>query len=263
MALSLKRLHSLIGVSFTNPANTENGWSFSSDKFGPDADIGDKVLGKNLLHEIYTTADPNYTGRVTVPLLIDTQPGSHNLGGSGPIRIVSNESLEIVDLFNCFGEGNDLDAHFEEQQKPSKLIQAFSGAVFKAGSIKTQADYDACVENIFKVAEDLDAHLSTRKFLASDSDPTKIDVLAFPLLIRFEAVYSILFQMTRARLLDYPNLGPYIRRVYQYDGISETIDIDLCSKRGLGEIAGKKFKAKPDEWITIATPRLNLHAPAH
>lgn len=261
MALVLKRLGSVVNVSFTNPGNTDNGWSFAPKGFGPEADIGDKVLGKSLLHEVYATADPDYTGRVTVPLLIDTKPGSHSLGGSGPIRIVSNESLEIVDQFNKFGTGIDLDAHSEEQKKPTELFEAFHTTFFKLAKIQTQADYDACVEGIYKAAQDFDDHLATRKFLASDSQPTKIDLITFPVLIRFDAVFALLFRITRARLLDYPNLGNYIRRVYQYDSLRDTIDIDLCSRGGLSDFAGKKFTTKPTEWITLATPRLNLDAP--
>ena len=83
---TLKGLEELIPVSIVHPHMLEQGWSFERDA----AATGDRVHGFDYLHQIYTAAQPGYTGRVTVPVLWDNREKT----------IVNNESSEIIRIFN-------------------------------------------------------------------------------------------------------------------------------------------------------------------
>src|SRR5690606_18785698 len=63
----LKGLEEVISVSVVEPVLTDFGWRFG-DFPGADRDAVNRAT---YLHEIYTKADPTYTGRATVPVLWD------------------------------------------------------------------------------------------------------------------------------------------------------------------------------------------------
>ena len=82
---ALKGLETFISVSVVNSYMAENGWTFAPE----DGVIPDPIHGADFMHQVYTKADPSYTGRVTVPVLWDKKTGT----------IVSNESSEIIRMY--------------------------------------------------------------------------------------------------------------------------------------------------------------------
>jgi putative glutathione S-transferase len=213
----LKGLETHIDVSVVSPDMLENGWSF--DDF-PAATL-DKVFGAKYLHQIYTKAQSDITSRVTVPILWDKKLNT----------IVNNESAEIIRIFNSgFDQlsGNSLDFYPAALQEQIEQINDFvydniNNGVYKAGFATTQAAYQEAVEALFAALDSLDAKLATQRYLCG-STLTEADWRLFTTLIRFDAVYVGHFKCNIRRIADYANLSGYLRELYQYPGIAETVN---------------------------------------
>ncbi len=215
----LKGLESLIGVSHTSPLMRENGWTYHVDE----GSSGDAVNGVEYHHQLYTLADPEYTGRVTVPALWDKRDG----------RIVNNESSELVRMLNgAFDEltGNRLDFYPEDLRETIDAVNAdvydhINNGVYKAGFATDQGVYEAHVVALFEALDRMEARLAEHRYLAGEW-LTEADIRLFTTLVRFDAVYHGHFKCNLRRIEDYPNLSNYLRELYQWPGVKETVNFD-------------------------------------
>ena len=217
---ALKDLTDHISVSVVHPDMMEDGWTFATDFEGA---TGDTLFGSDFLRDIYIKADPNFTGRVTVPVLWDKAQNT----------IVSNESAEIIRMFNsAFNEitGNTDDywpTDLREQIADinERVYQTVNNGVYKAGFATSQDAYDDAVHLLFDSLAWLESILENNRFLAGDK-LTEADWRLFTTLARFDLVYHTHFKCNHKRLTDYPNLWAYTRQLYQHADIAETVHFD-------------------------------------
>ncbi len=215
----LKGLDDLIGVSHTSPLMLDQGWSYHRDE----GSSGDAVNGVEYHHQLYTLTDPRYTGRVTVPALWDKQQG----------RILNNESAELVRMFDSAFDGltgNRLEFYPEDLREEIDAVNAdvydnVNNGVYKTGFATEQAVYEKHYEALFACLDRLEARLAEQRYLAG-AWLTEADIRLFTTLIRFDAVYFGHFKCNRRRIEDYPQLANYLRELYQWPGIAETVDFD-------------------------------------
>ncbi|MDR6953128.1 putative glutathione S-transferase [Ancylobacter sp. 3268] len=221
----LKRLEGVVSLSVVEPALTDEGWRFG-DYPGATPDI---VNGASYLHQLYTRADPHYTGRATVPVLWDRQRGT----------IVNNESADIVRMFNSgFGrladDGVDLypaDLREAIDALNARLYPRLNNGVYRAGFATTQLAYEEAFADVFGMLAELEERLAgTGPFLFGDRF-TEADIRLFVTLVRFDAAYHGLFKCNLKRIADYPALQAYMLRVLAIPGIRDTVRIDHI-KRG-------------------------------
>ncbi|WP_340238951.1 glutathione S-transferase family protein [Sulfitobacter pontiacus] len=217
---ALKDLTDHISVSVVHPDMMEDGWTFATDFEGA---TGDTLFGSDFLRDIYIKADPNFTGRVTVPVLWDKAQNT----------IVSNESAEIIRMFNnAFNEitGNTDDywpTDLREQIADinERVYETVNNGVYKAGFATSQDAYDDAVHPLFDSLAWLESILENNRFLAGDK-LTEADWRLFTTLARFDFVYHTHFKCNHKRLTDYPNLWAYTRQLYQHADIAETVHFD-------------------------------------
>jgi glutathionyl-hydroquinone reductase len=214
----LKGLEDMIDVSYTHWLMGENGWTFKDD---PDGIVGDKLFGSDFMYEIYLKADPHYTGRVTVPTLWDKQQNT----------IVSNESADIIRMFNSAfdGVGAAKGDYYPDDKKAEindineRVYHTVNNGVYKAGFATAQDAYEEAVFPLFESLDWLDEKLGKSRFLTGDT-PTEADWRLWTTLYRFDLVYHGHFKCNIRRLVDYANLWPYARDLYQWPGIAETVN---------------------------------------
>lgn len=212
----LKGLESLIDVSVVSWLMLEQGWTFDPQH----GSTGDALDGLAFLHQRYTQDSPDYSGRVTVPLLWDKKTG----------RIVSNESSEIIRMFNSAFDhltGNHLDFYPEALRAEidslnERIYPAINNGVYRAGFATIQQAYEEAFHALFDELDQLDALLQTRRYLTGEQ-VTEADWRLFTTLIRFDAVYHGHFKCNLRRLEGYPNLSGWLRELYQWPGVAETV----------------------------------------
>jgi glutathionyl-hydroquinone reductase len=217
IARNLKGLSDLIPVTVLNPVLTAQGWQFGGY---PGADT-DPLFGVTHMHQIYTRADPQFTGRATVPVLWDMQRDV----------MVSNESADILRMFDTAFEHlapSDLrlyPANLAAQIDAlnPRLYDALNNGVYKAGFASTQAAYDEAVTGVFAMLDELETRL-TGHYLFGDR-LTETDIRAFVTLIRFDAAYHGLFKTNRRQIADYPRLSAYMQRILRLPGVAATVDL--------------------------------------
>ncbi|MEE4786690.1 glutathione S-transferase family protein [Pseudomonas alliivorans] len=215
----LKGLESLIDVSVVSWLMLENGWTFDQQK----GSSGDALDNLSLLHQRYTADDPQYTGRVTVPVLWDKHTQ----------RIVSNESAEIIRMFNsAFDEltGNRLDFYPSALQATidelnERIYPAVNNGVYRAGFATSQNAYEQAFDDVFAELGELENLLGEKRYLAGEH-LTEADVRLFTTIVRFDAVYYSHFKCNQRRIADYPNLSNWLRELYQWPGIAETVNFE-------------------------------------
>mgnify|MGYP005843480975 CR=1 FL=1 len=217
---ALKGLEDHIDVSVVHPDMMQDGWSLSPDYPGS---TGDTLYGLPFLRDIYTRTDPTMTGRVTVPVLWDKERET----------IVSNESSEIIRMFNAAFDGitgnhddywpEDLRADIEPVN--DRIYNTLNNGVYRCGFATSQAAYDKAVYPLFDTLDWLDERLSTRRYLMG-ARLTEADWRLFTTLVRFDLVYHTHFKCNRKRVIDYANLWPYLRELYQWPGVRETVNFD-------------------------------------
>lgn len=216
----LKGLSDLISVSVVHPDMLDKGWTFETDNHGA---TGDTLYDFDFAHQIYTKADPSYSGRVTVPILWDKQQET----------IVSNESSEIIRMFNAAFDaitGNTDDywpkaMRDEIEEVNTRVYSDVNNGVYKSGFATTQQAYDAAVAPLFDTLDWLEDRLSRSRYLMGDR-VTEADWRLFTTLIRFDPVYHLHFKCNRQRLVDYPNLWAYTRELYQWPGVAKTVNMN-------------------------------------
>ncbi|MDF1678071.1 MAG: glutathione S-transferase family protein [Legionellaceae bacterium] len=213
---SVKGLESMIGVSFVHWLMDKDGWTFQKEDEGI---VGDKLFNVDFAHQIYTKADPNYSGRVTVPILWDTLNNT----------IVSNESSEIIRMLNSAFDtvGAKPGDYYppnkrEEIERWNEIIyRHVNNGVYKCGFATTQEAYNEAIQPLFKTLDELELHLTQHAFLCGD-EPLEADWRLFPTLFRFDAIYVGHFKCAKRRIQDYPSLWRYARELYNWPGIKQT-----------------------------------------
>ncbi len=216
----LKGLSDHISVSVVHPDMLDKGWTFETDAHGA---TGDKLFGSDFAHQIYTRADPNYSGRVTVPILWDKVEKT----------IVSNESSEIIRMFNSAFDGitGNTDDYWPEamwdeiEDVNARIYSDVNNGVYKSGFATTQEAYDTAVGPLFDTLDWLEDRLARNRYLMGDR-VTEADWRLFTTLIRFDPVYHLHFKCNKRRLVDYPNLWAYTRELYQWPGVAETVNMN-------------------------------------
>lgn len=200
----------------------ENGWEF---KKGMGA-TGDLLYGLNYLYELYTKADNQYNGRVTVPVLWDKKEET----------IVNNESAEIIRQFNqAFNHltGDAQDFYPEALRREidalnERIYHAINNGVYRCGFATTQEAYEEAYSQLFLLLDELDERLRHQNYLMGEQI-TETDWRLFTSLIRFDAVYYSHFKTNQQRISDYKSLQPYLERMYSYPGVQETVNFYILS----------------------------------
>ena len=214
----LKKLEDIITVDVVHHYMRENGWTFLKE----DGATGDTLFGSDFLHQIYTRADPTYSGRVTVPVLWDKKENT----------IVSNESSEIIRMLNfAFNEWGNAELDFypdalkDEIDAINEVVYpSVNNGVYRAGFATTQSAYEDAFNELFETLDKLEERLSKQRYLVGNQQ-TEADWRLFTTLVRFDAVYVGHFKCNLRRIADYPNLSNYLRDLYQVEGIAETVDM--------------------------------------
>ncbi len=246
---ALKRLESVISVSVVDPLMAADGWVFGDTE----ASTADDVNGVSLLHQIYTLAEPTFSGRVTVPVLWDRKTRS----------IVNNESSEIIRMFNsefdAFGDSS-LNLYPEALTREIDELNAYiypriNNGVYRCGFATTQEAYEEAYRELFEGLDEIDARLEGRRYLLGPQ-ATEADWRLFTTLVRFDAVYVGHFKCNRQRIADYRNLSGYLRDLYQTPGISGTVNM-IHIKRHYYE---SHRTINPTAIVPLG-PDLNLDAP--
>jgi len=215
----LKGLEDAIGLSAVGSFMGDDGWAFYDEP----GVIPDVVNGAHYLREVYTKADPNYTGRVTTPVLWDKETGT----------IVNNESRDIIRMLDhefdaVPGARSDVDFCPEDLREEvdrtlDELYEPVNNGVYKTGFAATQKAYEEAVTQLFEALDHWEEVLGRRLYLCGDR-VTEADWSFFATLVRFDPVYYGHFKCNLRRIVDYPNLWGYLRDLYGQPGVAETVD---------------------------------------
>jgi len=213
----LKGLEKFIQVSIAQTVIGENGWPFDTPQ-----DAGEKIEPVRYVHQLYTASDAHYTGKVSVPVLWDRREG----------RIINNESADIIRILNHAFDaltGNQDDfypaALREDIDRWNEVIyHDVNNGVYKTGFAKTQDSYSAAVTQLFSTLDTLETHLHHHRYIAGECI-TEADWRLFVTLVRFDSAYHGAFKCNIRRIEDYPNLSHYLRELYQWPGISDTVNL--------------------------------------
>jgi glutathionyl-hydroquinone reductase len=216
---ALKRLDRLISVAYAVPGLTKDGWTFENDPRFPDC-TPDTVNGFHHLYEAYVAAEPNYTGKVTVPTLWDKKTK----------RIVNNESSEIIRMLNSAFNGitGDTTDYYppalrgEIDAINERIYNTVNNGVYRCGFARSQAAYEEAYDGLFSTLDWLEERLSRQRYLVG-RQITEADWRLFPTLVRFDVAYFSLFKCNKKRVADYPNLSNYMRELYQVPGVAATV----------------------------------------
>ncbi len=213
----LKGLESMIDVSVVNWLMGEEGWTFEP---GPGV-VPDSINDARRLYQVYLAADPQYSGRVTVPVLWDRERST----------VVSNESADIIRMFNsAFDQvgavaGDYYPEAFRAQidEVNERVYGNVNNGVYKAGFATTQSAHEEAVVPLFETLDWLEQRLATRRYLCGQA-LTEADWRLFTTLLRFDPVYVGHFKCNLRRIVDYPHLSGYLRELYQVPGVAGTVD---------------------------------------
>ena len=212
---NLKGLEDAVSVSVVDPVMASDGWTLSEG--------ADPVNDARFLHEVYTLAEPRYSGRVTVPVLWDRERAT----------VVNNESAEIIRMFNSAFAGLSVDdrdfypAHLRDEidRINADVYDNVNNGVYKAGFATRQRAYEHAYDALFAALDRLEDRLARQRYLVGDT-LTEADWRLFTTLLRFDPVYHGHFKCNRQRLADFASLWPYARELYQVPGVAETVHFD-------------------------------------
>jgi glutathionyl-hydroquinone reductase len=246
---ALKKLENVVSFTNTQPLYGKTGWEFGTAGGG----MTDSVNGKATLAEIYLLADPHYTGRVSVPVLLDKKRRT----------IVNNESSEIVRMLNsAFGAFTNAHTDYypaalrSEIDRVNDLVYPnINNGVYRAGFATSQDAYEEAARGIFTAFDQLEERLSRHRYLAG-AQITEADWRLFTTLVRFDSVYYSHFKCNLRRVADYPNLWNYTRDLYQVPGVAETVSIDQIKRH----YYGSQRQVNPSGIVPIG-PIIDFSAP--
>ena len=216
---ALKGLEDMISLSVVNWLMGQDGWTFEA---GPGV-IPDPMQGARFLHQVYTAAQADYSGRVTVPILWDKQTGT----------IVSNESAEIIRMFNAAFDdlGAKAGDYYPEALRDqidavnTRIYATVNNGVYKCGFATSQEAYEEAVHPLFDTLDWIEARVQNQDFLVGDQ-VTEADWRLFTTLVRFDAVYVGHFKTNLKPIKDYPAMSAYLKRLYAWPGVKETVQLD-------------------------------------
>ena len=215
----LKGLEEAISLSVVDPLMAEEGWEFSDFP----GSIPDTVNGASYLREVYAKAEPNYTGRVTVPILWDKHTDT----------IVNNESREIIRMFDTQFAAlakNKVDLYPEKLQQQiddaiDKIYEPINNGVYRAGFATKKGAYNEAIIELFEALDYWETVLSAQRYLCGEV-LTEADICMFTTLLRFDPVYYVHFKCNLKHIWDYPNLWNYLKDIYQHPGVKDTCNLD-------------------------------------
>jgi glutathionyl-hydroquinone reductase len=218
LVCNLKKLQDAVGVSVVDPVRDERGWAFTLDP-----DERDPLTRFRFLREAYWATDPNFNGRVTVPVLWDKEQ-----------RLIVNNSEDDIcrmfnDVFSRFGDTSvnlfPPDIAQEQEELSAFIYDQVNNGVYKAGFATTQAAYERAARELFAALEVLEKRLAQQRYLFGKRI-VETDWRLFCTLVRFDAVYYVHFKCNLRRIVDFPNLDGYLRDLYQQPGVAETVNMD-------------------------------------
>src|SRR4030095_4009675 len=224
---TLKGLEEVVSMSLVEPLYGPHGWRFGTSP----RTIPDTVNGASELTEIYLRADPRYTGRVSVPVLWDKERRT----------IVNNESAEIIRMLNgAFGRFTNVRTDYyppplraEIDRINALVYENINNGVYRAGFATAQEAYEEAFRALFSALDEIEQRLSRQRYLAG-REITEADWRLFTTLVRFDAVYYSHFKCNLRRIVDYPNLGNYLRDLYQQGGVAATVNMDHIKRHYYG-----------------------------
>ena len=249
---ALKGLEDAISVSVVHPHMLENGWHFAPCDAG-EFTAGDPLFGSDYLYEIYVRAKPDYSGRVTVPVLWDRQRNT----------IVSNESADIIRMLNgAFAASATSDIDYSPEglraqidEVNARVYRYVNNGVYRCGFATSQKAYEKAFAALFETLDWLDERLAARRYLLGEQI-TEADWRLFTTLLRFDAVYFGHFKANLRRISDYPQLSGYTRELYQVAGVKATVDF-----RHIKQHYYFSHRMINPTGIVPVGPRLDLDAP--
>ena len=228
----LAGLQQAVGVSYVAPFRDERGWAFTGERFadGPGGEYTDALHGWDLMSEAYGLSDPGFRGRITVPVLWDAETGT----------IVNNESSDIMrmmsraDSLGGLGHGGELELYPQPLRAEidainERVYDTVNNGVYRAGFARRQDADERAFTDLFDSFDWLEGLLRKRRYLLGEQ-VTEADWRLFPTLVRFDEVYNLHFRCNRRRLVDYPNLWPYARELYQWPGVAVTVAMDQIKR---------------------------------
>ena len=227
MIRTLKGLEDMISISVVHPLMLEDGWTFEEGE----GVIGDPIFQARYLHQVYTAVKPDYTGRVTVPVLFDKKTKT----------IVNNESSEIIRMLNTAFDGLGAkpgnyvpDQWLEEIDTVNDFVyHRINNGVYKAGFATKQEVYEEEVTALFAALDQMEVRLAGQDYLVGNR-LTEADIRLFTTLVRFDAVYFGHFKCNLKPLTAYPNLWAYTKRIYQLPGMAQTVNFDHIKRHYYG-----------------------------
>ncbi|HEY7664275.1 MAG TPA: glutathione S-transferase family protein [Xanthobacteraceae bacterium] len=245
----LKGLDEVVSLSVVEPLYGPHGWRFGDSP----GTVPDSVNGARELAEIYLRADPRYSGRVSVPVLWDKERRT----------IVNNESAEIIRMLNgAFGRFTNVRTDYYPAPLAAEIdrVNAFvyenvNNGVYRAGFATAQEAYEEAFRALFSALDELERRLSRQRYLVG-GEITEADWRLFTTLVRFDAVYYSHFKCNLRRIVDYPNLGNYLRDLYQQDGVAATVNMDHIKTH----YYGSQRQVNPTGIVPLG-PALDFSAP--
>jgi putative glutathione S-transferase len=245
----LKGLENVLSMSIVSPDMLKDGWTFDEAT----GSTGDAVNGKAKLSEIYLLADPKYSGRVSVPVLWDKQRKT----------IVNNESAEIIRMLNsAFDACTNVHTDYypeklrgEIDRVNERVYANVNNGVYRAGFATAQGPYEQAFRNVFDTLDEMEQRLSQHRYIVGNQI-TEADWRLFCTLIRFDAVYYSHFKCNWRHIYEYPNLGNYVRDLYQQPGVAETVSLAQIKRH----YYGSQLKVNPTGIVPVG-PQLDFSAP--
>ena len=227
MIRTLKGLEDMISISVVHPLMLEHGWTFEEGE----GVIGDPIFQVRYLHQVYTAVEPDYTGRVTVPVLFDKKTKT----------IVNNESSEIIRMLNTAFDGLGAkpgnyvpDQWLEEIDTVNDFVyHRINNGVYKAGFATKQEVYEEEVTTLFAALDQMEERLAGQDYLVGNR-LTEADIRLFTTLVRFDTVYFGHFKCNLKPLTAYPKLWAYTKRIYQLPGMAQTVNFDHIKRHYYG-----------------------------
>lgn len=214
----LKGLEETISVTAVEPLMLDEGWTIAAGD--------DPLFGARRLYEIYRKAKPDFTGRVTVPVLWDRKTGT----------IVNNESAELIRILDGW---HGTPEYYPQQHRDEidsvneRIYNDVNNGVYKCGFATTQDAYKEAFGKLFDTLDWLEDRLSRQRYLVGDRI-TEADWRLFTTLVRFDPVYHGHFKCNARKLAEYPNLWNYMLDLYAEPGVAATVDLATIKQHYYG-----------------------------